>query len=204
MDLRIKKTYSALLAAFTKLLETRRYEEVTVALLCEEAMIRRTTFYKHFADKSAFFAFFVDNLRIDLLKKGEQSIEAAGQRDDASAVVLSERTGEVDEEGLAILRGLVDFMLEHEALVDNTFASSMSGMLTLMMVDKVAETIRERHRARHELSANNPVSLAAASEFAAGGIVRLLEKWWKSGHSRAGEDELITMANTMVTRVLAV
>lgn len=202
MDLRIKKTYAALIAAFTRLLETHRYEEVTVALLCDEAMIRRTTFYKHFADKAAFFAFFVENLRNDLLKRGEEAL-GAGQRGGARDVVLS-GADTVDEEGLAILRGLVDFMLEHEALVDNIFASSMSGMLTLMMIDKVAESIRERYRARHELSANSPVSLAAAAEFAAGGMVRLLEKWWKSGHDSAGEEELITMANTMVTRVLAV
>lgn len=204
MDLRIKKTYAALISAFTRLLETHRYEEVTVALLCDEAMIRRTTFYKHFADKAAFFAFFVENLRNDLLKKGEESLGRSGQRSGGASVVLSDCPDTVDEEGLAILRGLVDFMLEHEALVDNIFASSMSGMLTLMMIEKVAESIRERYRARHELSANNPVSLAAAAEFAAGGMVRLLEKWWKSGHDRLGEEELITMANTMVTRVLAV
>lgn len=202
MDLRIKKTYAALIAAFTRLLETHRYEEVTVALLCDEAMIRRTTFYKHFADKAAFFAFFVENLRNDLLKRGEEAL-GVGQRGGARDVVLP-GADTVDEEGLAILRGLVDFMLEHKALVDNIFASSMSGMLTLMMIDKVAESIRERYRARHELSVNSPVSLAAAAEFAAGGMVRLLEKWWKSGHDSAGEEELITMANTMVTRVLAV
>ena len=55
MDLRIQKTYRSLLTAFTKLLEKHRYEDVSVAMLCEEAMIRRTTFYKHFADKSEFF-----------------------------------------------------------------------------------------------------------------------------------------------------
>lgn len=57
MDLRIQKTYRSLLVAFTKLLETHRYEDVTIAMLCDEAMIRRTTFYKHFADKSEFFSF---------------------------------------------------------------------------------------------------------------------------------------------------
>ena len=48
MDLRIKKTYRALFDAFTELLEEHRFEDLTVAMLCDRAMIRRTTFYKHF------------------------------------------------------------------------------------------------------------------------------------------------------------
>lgn len=57
MDLRIKKTYRALFDAFTELLEEHRFEDLTVAMLCDRAMIRRTTFYKHFRDKNDYFAF---------------------------------------------------------------------------------------------------------------------------------------------------
>ena len=48
MDLRIRKTYLALHNAFTQLLEEKRFEDFTVNELCDLAMIRRTTFYKHF------------------------------------------------------------------------------------------------------------------------------------------------------------
>ena len=58
MDLRIKKTYRALFEAFTELLEEHRFEDVTVAMLCDRAMIRRTTFYKHFRDKNGAFGSF--------------------------------------------------------------------------------------------------------------------------------------------------
>ena len=50
-DLRIQKTYLALQNAFVALLEEKRFEELTVNELCDRAMIRRTTFYKHFGDK---------------------------------------------------------------------------------------------------------------------------------------------------------
>ena len=43
VDLRIKKTYRALFDAFTELLEEHRFEDLTVAMLCDRAMIRRTT-----------------------------------------------------------------------------------------------------------------------------------------------------------------
>lgn len=62
VDLRIKKTYRALFDAFTELLEEHRFEDLTVAMLCDRAMIRRTTFYKHFRDKNDYFAFYIDEL----------------------------------------------------------------------------------------------------------------------------------------------
>ena len=195
MDLRIQKTYRSLLAAFTKLLETHRYEDVTVAMLCDEAMIRRTTFYKHFADKSEFFSFFVDSLRIEITKYGERQIAASKSDDDLEGTVD-------EEEGLAILRALVDFMLDHERMVDNIFESSMSGMMVLMMADRVAETLRERYRGKYHVGKGDPVTLAASSEFVAGGIVRLFEKWWERGHDPEGKIELITVAETKVARVL--
>ena len=51
LDLRIQRTYRLLHTAFTKLMEEKSFEDITVNDLCREAMIRRTTFYKHFADK---------------------------------------------------------------------------------------------------------------------------------------------------------
>lgn len=201
MDLRIEKTYRALLSAFASLLETHRYEDVTVAMLCDEAMIRRTTFYKHFADKAELFSFFIDNLRMNLLKYGEA--KGAGER----TLDRTRATGTFDyasdDAGITILQGLVDFMLEREALVDNIFKSSMTGMMMLVMTDKVAEVIRERYaRVFTASDGDAAVTLEAGSEFAAGGIIRLLEMWWVSGHSKAGEHELITMASAMVERVL--
>lgn len=196
MDLRIRKTYRSLLAAFTKLLETYRYEEVTVAMLCDEAMIRRTTFYKHFADKTEFFGFFVDSLCAEFTGSGERRAEGTP----AGAEGDREMTDEAA--GLAIFRALVDFMLEHECLVDNIFGSSMNGMMAHMMADRVAEALRERYRGKFPVREGDQVTLAEASEFVAGGIVRLFEKWWVRGHRPESEAELIAVAETMVARAL--
>ena len=64
MDLRIRKTYKALKDTFLELLSEKKFEDITVNELCERAMVRRATFYKHFADKYDFFAFFIrENFR---------------------------------------------------------------------------------------------------------------------------------------------
>ena len=70
LDLRIEKTYRALCEAFTALLAERRYEDITVSDLCDRAMIRRTTFYKHFADKREFLSFYVRRIREEFQRRG--------------------------------------------------------------------------------------------------------------------------------------
>ena len=64
IDLRLRKTYQSLHAAFTELLEEKRFEELTVGELCDRAAIRRTTFYKHFADKYDYFAFYLQEMML--------------------------------------------------------------------------------------------------------------------------------------------
>ncbi len=60
VDLRIKKTYSALHNAFTILLSQKMFEDITVNELCDAAEIRRTTFYKHFSDKFDYFTYYMN------------------------------------------------------------------------------------------------------------------------------------------------
>lgn len=190
MDLRIQKTYKALILAFTTLLEQYPYEEISIAMLCDEAMIRRTTFYKHFADKAAFFAFFVDSLRIDMERRGEQTAE--GQ--DVAATAQAER--------VAIFKQLVDFLLEHERMMDNIFNSSMVGSMTLVMCNKVSEAICERYRDVFTAREGNELRIEEAAQFAAAGIMRLLELWWERGHSADEEEAFIRMSNLLVARVI--
>lgn len=56
-DLRTQKTRKALENAFYELSETVPIENITVSALCEKAMVRRATFYKHFSDIFDFFEY---------------------------------------------------------------------------------------------------------------------------------------------------
>ena len=48
-DLRVQKTRSALTSALYDLLCQKSFDDVTVTELCEKAVIRKATFYKHFS-----------------------------------------------------------------------------------------------------------------------------------------------------------
>lgn len=192
MDLRIRKTYKALIAAFTALMEENQYEKITVAMICERAMIRRTTFYKHFKDKNAFFAFYIDGLRISLVQQDEQAQERTG----------GARSADFHEARRKIFTDLIDLILEHEQLMDNILRSSMSGVMLDIIAEKVTEAIRERLRSDPE--ADPGMSTAAVADFIAGGIMRLFQTWWKSGRSRASVEELAGAVDELIGRIMRV
>ncbi|MCQ5134247.1 TetR/AcrR family transcriptional regulator, partial [Coprococcus eutactus] len=68
-DLRIRKTYAALTQAFQTLLVQKEFIKISVNELCELAMIRRPTFYKHFLDKYDFLNFFIKHKIEEIFSK---------------------------------------------------------------------------------------------------------------------------------------
>lgn len=189
MDLRIKKTYRALFDAFTELLEEYRFEDLTVAMLCDRAMIRRTTFYKHFRDKNDYFAFYIDELMTGL---PQNRTDAAG----------AEPLDDVQALRHKVFDDAMNMILAHEQLMDNLLASSMSGMLTGMICDRIARSIRERVMSSLAEDALAPVSLETTSEFIAGGIIRLFTNWWESGHDLERRPEIADVVDALFERTM--
>ena len=189
MDLRIKKTYRALFDAFTELLEEHRFEDLTVAMLCDRALIRRTTFYKHFRDKNDYFAFYIDELMTGLPQNRTDAADAE-PLDDVRAL-----RHEVFDDAM-------NMILAHEQLMDNLLASSMSGMLTGMICDRIARSIRERVMSSLAEDALAPVSLETTSEFIAGGIIRLFTHWWESGHDLERRPEIADVVDALFERTM--
>lgn len=67
LDLRVQKTYEALIQAFFEIVQEKSMDKLTVNELCQKAQVRRPTFYKHFKDKYDFFKFAVYSIQKDTL-----------------------------------------------------------------------------------------------------------------------------------------
>lgn len=67
VDLRILKTKNSLYSALAKLLEEMPFEKLKVSDICEKALVNRSTFYAHFADKYELFDAYVKDLKQLLL-----------------------------------------------------------------------------------------------------------------------------------------
>ena len=77
-DLRIRKPYKALCDAFVTILEKKRFDDLTVNELCDEAMIRCATFYKHFADQYDFFSFFIRQKQDQFISQAKEETPPNG------------------------------------------------------------------------------------------------------------------------------
>ena len=164
-DLRVEKTYMMLRNAFTQLLEERRFEDITVNELCERAMIRRTTFYKHFADKYEYLAFYMKEI-------------CAGFRDQLPPDVL---TDDVNVYFLHMSRELLRFIDRHEKLVRNVADSSLSSVLMDSLSEHIMMDVLQILQRMQSSAAMSRSRMEGLAAFYSGGLLNTLRLFLKRG-----------------------
>ncbi len=181
MDLRIVKTHKALSDTFLVMLEEKTFDEITVNELCERAMVRRATFYKHFADKYDFFGFFIRQTRDGFLKEQHRySKENAPY----SFYVF-------------VFQSCLTFMKEHERLIHNVLKSSALSSLLDILSDEIYRDVLLKLREEQKQGIRYKVSPEFMASFYAGGIIRVLQLWLLS-QEKMSEEELIVEVKTVL------
>lgn len=152
IDLRLQKTYQSLNLAFTELLDEKRFEELTVGELCDRAAIRRTTFYKHFADKYDYFAFY--------LREMLSTLQHHLPRDIAPSAAF-----------VHMCRELLVFLHLHSRMVSNIRGSSMFPLLLDILLDQFTQDVIGLLQRVHPEAAREPGKLEGIAAFYVGGMV---------------------------------
>ena len=145
-DLRIKKTYKALINSLIILLGHRNFGQITVNDLCEKAQISRAAFYTHFNDKYDLLRYWLKNLKPEIIKKEytykqlEESINIYIQD---NSKIIKNLVENANNETLDILREFMCTLLEinkeekEEGLVsyEHTILTNFcsGGMLNLLL-----------------------------------------------------------------------
>lgn len=189
MDLRVERTYRSLSNEFMRLMTQKSFEDISVAELCKGAMIRRTTFYKHFADKNEFLIFFMHEVRDDFARQ----IEHKSNKDEDAI-----------ENSVNMLRQTLKFLSAHGDLVDNALSSQSAPMLLdamgdVMMVDMTRRLKEEA--AKRDASLNSPGKTAGfgtcdpemLATFITGGLVKMLRAWCEAGRPAEMEQRMVDM-----------
>jgi len=158
MDLRIRKTYLALHNAFTQLLEEKKFEDFTVNELCDRAMIRRTTFYKHFADKYEYFTFYMK----EIVATFQDRLAPDVSGDEVSAYLLH------------MSRELLRFIKEHERMVRNVKMSSMFPMLLVILLEQIRFEMIQVLRRADRTGQKSTKDIESTAAFYAGGLLSTL------------------------------
>jgi len=116
-DRRVRRTRRSLRAALLGLIAERGYDKVTVQDVLDRADVGRSTFYAHFRDKDALFASCFDDLREDLQRELDHTVEHPRNATRPLVVIFEHayRNQAVYRAvGVAHLHGLI-----HDALLDH-------------------------------------------------------------------------------------
>ena len=175
LDLRIEKTYLALHNAFTALLEEKRFEDFTLNELCERAMIRRTTFYKHFADKYEYFAFYMKEICAEFQNQLPPDVTSIS----------------VNDYFLHMCRELLRFIDKHEKLVKNLLNSSMAPVLTDSLLEQIMHDVLDALRSMNTSGKMTSGQMEDIAAFYSGGIVNSLKLSLRR-EKRIKEEEFIS------------
>ncbi|RDU22059.1 TetR/AcrR family transcriptional regulator [Anaerosacchariphilus polymeriproducens] len=173
-DLRIMRTYKLLTEAFFQLMSEKHFEDITINELCERAMIRRTTFYKHFADKYEFFRFFVWRLQTDFDAINPAS---ADYRDPQSFYI-------------SIIRHVLNFFREHEKFVHMVLGSNLFPTLFDILSEQVTADINEKIKIGIKKGIDVSASPEIVASFFAGAIIHTI-RWWLMQKEKISEEKLI-------------
>src|SRR5262245_22836902 len=155
-DLRVRRTHKLLWEALMAELAERPFEEITVRDICERAMVHRTTFYKHYADKYA------------LLEQGmRQMYDALVAEGHAAPSTFS-----VDHPPPYFVR-LFEHVAEHQQFYKLMLCGEGNGRFQKLVKDYVAEVAEAR--VREWIPANQPLAAPPAMhvQFVAGAVLGL-------------------------------
>ena len=161
MDLRIQKTYMALTSTFYELLEEKRFEDITVNELCDRAMVRRATIYKHFGDKYEFFTFIIREIQ------GEFDKEITGSLDTDMPIDFY----------ITIVHRVIIFLTERERLIQSVLKSECFPSLLRILSEQVEFDILQKLKENAEKGYRLIADPEVMAHFFTGAILETLQ-WW--------------------------
>ncbi len=181
LDFRVQRTYTALQNALLHLLSEKKFEDITVGELCEEATIRRATFYKHFGDKYELFTFSIRELQEAFQQKNR--LEYDQKRPQTFYVSMIDYS--------------LQFVEQHSNLLQSLMKSNSSHMLFDILSNEIELDIRNHLRQ----DANNGAILPAKPELLAtiltGALVNTM-KWWVSEDTQTPRQELVRVCTSLI------
>ncbi|OZG69213.1 TetR/AcrR family transcriptional regulator [Bifidobacterium eulemuris] len=191
-DLRVRKTYAALFAAFKELIGRKPFEAITVTELCDAAMIRTATFYKHFQDKYDFFSFMAQELRADYSAKAIR-----GRDGNIGAVEYCE----------AIIRAGFDFLEDNKELLKALDGGKAANILIHAtaegfhqnLADRIRTDLLNRDPRRTDEEASRDATLLAEMFI---GAISQTSQWWFARRDQVDKDDTVARL-TAIIRALA-
>ena len=180
-DLRIVKTHMALCQAFLELMNAKSFDNITVSELCDKAMVRRATFYKHFTDKFDFFRFFILEMHKQLEEKNLEELQNASPYD--YLIIMAER--------------FVYFLDDNENMIKHILESNLMPTLIDILGEESMKNFKKIHIPTQNISEE---MIAVMAAFYTGGIMQTI-RWWLSNKNSITKDQLIAICKNRLETI---
>ena len=181
LDFRVQRTYRSLTNALKDALQEKNFEDITVGELCDRAMIRRATFYKHFADKYDLFSFSIRELMNQFTQEN----------------ALTYNPQNPGEYYVAMIDRALRFMEQHLDAFTSVMKSSSSQVLLDIISDEIEKDTLLHLRADEE---NGVVLPARPEPLAAMMTVSLVYvmRWWSRQDCKMPRRDLVNIYTSVV------
>ncbi len=183
LDLRVQRTYKLLRDAIVSLLAQKNFDQITVQEICEQAMVRRTTFYQHFEDKQDFLIWFIRDKQKEFISRAGFSGDPVNGPEDYLSAILVE-----------VLR----YLKENRQLIDALNCSATKDVSPLKEFSSawVNELTVLLEKCALQCGGRFTVSPAMAAEYYVGGVLAVA-KWWYIGGCGENEEEMVASIRTL-------
>lgn len=181
LDFRVQRTYKSLQEALIGLLNEKSFDEITVGELCDRAMIRRATFYKHFGDKYELFTFAIRELQEQFARKN--LLEYDARRPQTFYV------------------SMIDYSLQFVEQHKETFQSLMRSNSSQILFDILSNEIESDIRSHLCQDAQNGAILPTEPELLAAmitGALVYVMKWWAINDLQMPRKELVCVCTSLI------
>ncbi len=173
-DLRIQRTYKLLTDALIAMLSEQPFEDITVRDLCQRAMVRPATFYKHFGDKYELFTFLVKEMQRKF--REESRIKRDPKRPQSYYVGIIGQT--------------LDFLEQNRAMVTSVINSSASPILIDLLSEQIEREVLVEFKADETRGAIMPGKPELMAPLFTGALV-YISKWWVLHNWKTPKEEII-------------
>lgn len=154
------------------MMEEMPFEDIKVKELCDRAMIRKSTFYKHFADKFELLAFIAK----EVINDYNERIRRDSPTDDPVAFYNK------------MLDYVFEFAKANQKLIRSAIRSDSLVLLLNIMSQQVMPDICQKLKQVQARGHRMPASPEVMATFFAGGISESLRSWFTSGKKCSEED----------------
>lgn len=184
LDLRIQKTYSALTDTFISILCEKKFEEITVNEICEKALVRRATFYKHFADKYELMSFIIKQ-QLNLFREKSFGSDIPRFSEDYY---------------LSIFRMILDFIDYNIPLINSLKNSNVFPVISAAITEELYLMMKEifKEDAQNGKDFILPYDIMARAYV---GIVVSIGRYWIDKNEAFSRDEMMSKFKILAKRL---